>query len=380
MKRFFLFLLSLSSVLSSAQLLYNEVELRLGEIKEAFEISGDIVLKNTADKKIFLLRADAEKGLKIFASKKTLLPGDTCLLILSFIPENAGKFKKKISLVTSDQAKPYFMEMSGDLKEKLKNDQQACFYFGSRSKKNLKIKEGPIVIAEPKTPRDNSNKIPDEPYRPVISFSETPSDSVLPPNGNPVLIERAGELSLIQYKPNNIVFLVDVSSSMKDSAKLPVMKEALYVLINALRDIDRISFITYADTVTVLKESLKGSDKKEMKTLVASLSARGYTKGRKAILKAREVAEKHFIEEGNNQIFLATDGVFYFYEKDKEMWKSKNMSKKVVMTTVAFGNDKVALKNLKEIAEAGEGSFIRIKKKKENEEELLNEVKLRSKR
>lgn len=379
MKKLFTFFLFLSSF-AFAQLEFDEAELQLGEIKEAFELSGDIVLKNTAEKKIFLLRADAEKGLKIFASKKTLQPGDTCLLIISFIPEAAGKFKKKISLVSSDQEKPYVMEMSGDLKVKLKNDQQACFYFGSRSKKNVKIKEGPIVIAEPKTPRDNSNKIPDEPYRPIITFSETPSDSLIPSKGNPVLIERAGELSLIHYKPNNIVFLVDVSSSMKDSLKLPLMKEALYVLIDALRDIDKISFITYADSVTVLKESLKGSDKKEMKALVASLNGHGYTKGRKAILKAREIAEKHFMEEGNNQIFLATDGVFYFYAKDKETWRAKNRFKKVVMTTVAFGNDKVALKNLKEIAEAGEGSYIRIKKKHGSEEELLNEVKLRSKR
>ena len=379
MKRLFLSLI-FSSTLCSAQLRFNENELQLGEIKEAYEISGDIVLRNTADKKIFLLRADAEKGLKVFASKKTLQPGDTALLILTFVPESAGKFKKKISLVTSDQAKPYQMEMSGDLKEKLKNDQQACFYFGSRSKKNVKIKEGPIVIEEPAKSRDNSNKIPDKPYRPVITFSETPSDSVLPDPRHPVIVQKAGELSVLHYKPNNIVFLVDVSSSMKDSAKLPLMKEALFVLIDALRDMDRISFITYADTVTVLKESMKGSDKKEMKALVASFKGQGYTKGRKAILKAREVSEKHFIEEGNNQIFLATDGMFYFYAKDKENWKLKNESKRVVMTTVAFGNDNAALKNLKEIADAGEGSFIRIKKKHGSEEELLNEVKLRSKR
>ncbi|MBK9285974.1 MAG: VWA domain-containing protein [Sphingobacteriaceae bacterium] len=363
----------------NAQLAFNASHLKLGEIKEAFEISGDLILKNTADKKIYLLRADADNGVKILASKKTILPGDTCLLIISFIPEHEGKFNKKIKLISSDKATPNILEMSGDLKSKLKNNQQACYYFGSKRKNKTETKEIFIASRDTFQVRDNSNRIPDYAGTFTVNGKSIKEDSKISNHEKIVPVENEMELSGILYKPNNIVFLVDVSSSMKDSLKLPLMKEALYVLIKALRDVDKITFITYADSVHVLAESIPGSAKTVLNTYVNGLNGHGYTKGRKAIFKAREVAEKHFITEGNNQIFLATDGMFYFYDKDKLDWKNRNANKKIVLTTVAFGNDKSALKNLKEIAQASEGSYIKIKGRK-NEEELLEEVKLRSKR
>ena len=359
-----------------SQLEFNSKELELGVINEAFEIGGDIVLKNGSTKKIYLLRADAERGLKVFASKKTLLPNDTCLLVISFIPESEGRFNKRIKLVSSDRDTPYALDMSGDLKRKLKNDQQACYYFGSKKRNSTISKESIVVVKENEMVRDNSNQIPDHSIPP----RSTHTNSINKDKDSLIVIGSDEELSLLHYKPNNIVFLVDVSSSMKDSLKLPVLKEASKILIKALRDIDNITLITYADSVKVLAESIKGSDKSQLNEWIDNLYAQGYTKGRKAIYKAREIAERHFIKEGNNQVFLITDGLFYFYDKDKEEWKRKNADKRIIISTVGLGNDKAALKNLKEIAEAGEGSFIRIKKKHGSEEQLLDEVKLRSKR
>ena len=188
------------------------------------------------------------------------------------------------------------------------------------------------------------------------------------------------ELSLLEYKPNNILFLVDVSSSMKDSLKFPVMKKALHILIDAVRDVDKITFVTYADSVRVIKENISGSDKTSLHTLVNNLKAKGLTKGNKAILYSQTIAQKHYITEGNNQIFLVTDGEFRFFPEDQKKWYTNQNSKKIILSTVAFGSDKEALHNLKEIAEIGEGSFIHIKHKNSDEEKLLNEVKKRSKR
>ena len=340
--RFFIFFM-LFRFLSFSQLTFNDQNTNLGTIAETFEIKGDVFVKNNTAKKIFLMRADADKGVKVYSSKKTLQPGDTCLIIISFFPEAAGKFKKKINLVTSDNALPYEITISGNLLKLKRDDKLACFYFGNRKNTSIKTTTEPIVV--------KNNKETD-------------------PN----------ELSVLGFKPNNILFLIDVSSSMKDSLKLPLMKLALHTLIDAVREIDVITLVTYADSVKIIKEAIKGSNKEELHKVVDGLKAKGLTKGNKAILFSQQLAQKHFIVEGNNQIIMATDGKFRFYSEDQNTWTQKQLDKKIVLTTVAFGNDRDAMKNLKEISEKGEGSFIHIKKRHGSEDKLLLEIKMRSKR
>ncbi|MCE3259243.1 MAG: hypothetical protein K0S12_884, partial [Bacteroidetes bacterium] len=80
-----LFLLLIIPAFLKAQLSFTEKNTDLGQIEEAYEIKGDVIIKNESDKKIFLLRADTDKGIKVFTSKKTLQAGDTALLVISFI-------------------------------------------------------------------------------------------------------------------------------------------------------------------------------------------------------------------------------------------------------------------------------------------------------
>lgn len=375
MPKFIAVIFFLLSVSVNAQLSFQNQRTDLGTIAEAYEIKGDIIIKNSGPKKAFLLRADADKDLKVFASKKTLQPGDTCLLIVSFIPTSNGKFNRNIKLVSSDKDTPYDLNLQGNLLKAKTDDKTACFYFGSKSKSNVKIKDEPILVKNTKEPKDVSNKIPDNTSTPIETKTLDTSPSY------PAKIDDTSfELSPMGYKPNNIVFLVDVSNSMKDSLKLPLMKQALYTLIDAVRDIDKITFLTYSDSVKVISEGVSGSNKEELKKIVASLKAKGLTKGNRAILRSQQIAQKHFIQEGNNQVIMATDGKFRFYSEDQKKWNDAQGDKKITLTTVAFGDDKEAMKNLKEIAEIGEGSFIHIKKKNGSDEKLLEEVKLRSKR
>ncbi len=369
-----IFFIILSSTFCKAQLNFTDQQSDLGIIAEAYEIKGEVIITNKNDKKTFLLRADTDKGVKVYSSKKTLQPNDTALLTISFIPENTGKFKKKIYLVSSDSDKPYQIEINGNLNKLKADDKLACFYFGRRKKSDVKIKDEPIVTNKSQEPKDVSNRIPDYHAAPVVTYS--PSIIVKEEIKN----NDSGKLSLLIYKPNNILFLVDVSNSMKDSLKLPLMKIALYSLIDAVRDIDRITFVTYSDSTIIIKEAVSGADKEQLKKIVFDLKARGLTKGNKAILKSQAIAQEHFIAEGNNQIIMATDGKFKFYESDYKKWLENQSDKKIVLTTVAFGNDKEAMKNLKEIAGKCEGSFIHIKKKHGSEQALLEEIRMRSKR
>ena len=73
--------------------------------------------------------------------------------------------------------------------------------------------------------------------------------------------------------------------------------------------------------------------------------------------------------------YLATDGKFRFYSEDQQTYALKRGDKLIKLTTIAFGNDKDAIKNLKEIAEIGNGNFIHIKNRHKAQEQLLDEIK-----
>ncbi len=378
MRTYLTFLAGFVCFCAEAQIRFSEKEINLGTIPEACEIRGDVILTNTSSSKIYLLRADAEKGVKIYTSKKTLLPADTCLLVISFIPSVKGRFNKSIKLVSSDQEKPHELQLAGNLVKVKNDDKTACYYFGSRRNNSTAVKEDPLVINMPAEKRDNSNKMPDPATRPIQQPAT--GNEVRPSEETPKSKVFENELSRTEYKPNNILFLVDVSGSMKDSLKLPLMKSALHTLIEAVRDVDRMTFVTYADSVVIIKEGVSGADKKTLHAVVDGLKAHGLTKGNKAILFSQLLAQKYYIKDGNNQIFLATDGKFNFSKDNFKTWSGQQQDKKIIMSTVAFGNDRTAIKNLKEISERGEGSFIHIKKRNGSQNKLLNEMKDRSKR
>ncbi|MBL7935901.1 MAG: VWA domain-containing protein [Bacteroidia bacterium] len=344
----------------------------IGSQENIYKVKADYIIQNNQAKNLYLLRADALKGMTIRAAKKTIKPGDTTLIVVEFIPQQTGKFNEAINLVTSADGVPFKMSLSGNIKSIKTDDKTACFYFKKSNNTGVKISE-PMVVTETNKPRDTSNKIPDNTSNTIIDNPIIPAKPIDPPK-----TKNSNELDEDLYKPNNIIFLVDVSSSMKDTNKLKVMQFALYHLIEVLRPSDKITFITYADSVKILREGLSGKDKQILNEVVDKLKAKGLTKGNKAILFSLDVALKNYISNGNNQIILATDGKFRFYPDDQKLYLSKQGDKQVKLSTMAFGNDKDALKNLKEIAEIGKGNFIHIKHKTKAHELLLEEIKQNS--
>ncbi len=373
MIKYFLIVLYLLGIQATkAQIEFSTTSIDLGEIKEAYEIKADIIIRNSGSKKLFLLKADCDKGVKVFASKKTIGINDTALLVISFIPEISGRFNKEIKLFSSTQNNASELHLKGDLISLKTDDKTACYYFG-RPNKNIVVKETPIIVKTDNIKRDNSNKMPDNSSEPI----QTKTIAVEPQK---TVTTNSDELSPILYKPNNLLFLVDVSNSMKDSLKLPLLKLALHKLINDVRDIDFITIVSYADSVKIQSENVNGIEKEKLHSVVDKLKARGLTKGRQAILKSEDILLDHYIKEGNNQLILATDGKFNFYSDDEKKFISKQQNLPIIMSVIGFGDDKDAIKNLKEIAEKGNGSFIHIKKKTNCQELLMDEIKQRSKK
>lgn len=344
----------------------------IGIQENIYKVKADYIIKNNQAKNLYLLRADALKGMTIKAAKKTIKPGDTTLIVVEFTPQQTGKFNETINLVTSAEGVPFKITLSGNIKSLKTDDKTACFYFKKTNKNIVKTTE-PIADVEPIKPRDNSNKIPDNTTPTVVNNPVIPSKTT-----TTTIQKNSNELDVDLYKPNNIIFLVDVSSSMKDTSKLKVMQFALHHLIEVLRPSDKITFITYADTVKIIKEGITGKDKALLHEVVDQLKAKGMTKGNKAILFSLDVALKNYIANGNNQIILATDGKFYFKSDDQKKYVFNQGNKQVKLSTLAFGDDKEALKNLKSIAKIGNGNFIHIKNKSKAKDQLLDEIKQNS--
>lgn len=352
----------------------------IGSVEHIYKVKADFIITNYQSKNLYLLRADAEKGLTIQTSKKTIKPNDTTIIVVEFIPTQTGKFSKNIDLITSADGAPFKFSLTGHIQSIKTDDKTACFYFKKPINSGVKKNEA-VAVSEISKPKDSSNKIPELTNNQQTQSTSSKTIAVTPQKTitrKDTSISPSNGLDQNLYKPNNIIFLVDVSSSMKDTTKLKVMQFALHYLIDVLRETDKITFITYADSVRTLRNGISGADKKDLHAVVDVLKAKGTTKGKKAVLYSLDVALKNYIEGGNNQIILATDGKFRFDEKDQAKYVSKQGDKLVKLSTIAFGDDREAMSNLKDIAHSSNGNFIHIKHKSKAKDQLLDEIKKNS--
>ncbi len=118
------------------------------------------------------------------------------------------------------------------------------------------------------------------------------------------------KVSLENLPPANLVFLLDVSGSMMDDNKLPLIQKAFRLLVPNLRSQDTVSIVVYAGEDAVVLEPTKGSEKAKILEVLDSLSAGGSTAGSAGIKTAYALAKKNFKQGGNNRVILATDGDF----------------------------------------------------------------------
>ncbi len=347
-----------------------------GTLDQAYYLTSQFIIKNNSNTKVYIMRADVSSQLKVRINKKTLLPGDTSAITVYYYPSQPGSFSEDIKVVSSAEALPAVLTIKGKIKTILQDEKTACYSFSQGKRKT-----GNALVIPASAHSTSPEQTPEPPPIPAITIPLPPArkDS-LPENPTITATEaHSVTLSKLEYKPNNIVFLIDVSGSMADSMKLPLMKKAIYRLIESLRETDKVSIVTYADSVSLVCEGVQGSDRQQLHRIIERVHAKGLTRGAKAILFSLDVALMQYIPDGNNQIFLASDGKFPFYDGHYKEWTTRQGDKKIIMSTIALGNDKKAIRNLKEIAEKGKGSCIKIKSSADADEKVLEEVKQRSK-
>ncbi len=161
--------------------------------------------------------------------------------------------------------------------------------------------------------------------------------------------------------PNsNYVFLIDVSGSMGGENKLDVLKQGFKMLVDNLREQDRVSIVTYSGRVQTLIDSKYGDDKEEIKSAIDKLYAAGSTAGGQAMVDAYALAEKNFILNGNNRIILGTDGDFNVgvssTEALLEMVEQKRESG-IYLTVLGVGSNNLMDHRMEQIADKGNGNY-----------------------
>lgn len=185
------------------------------------------------------------------------------------------------------------------------------------------------------------------------------------------------------YRENHFVFLIDVSGSMATADRLPLLQKSMIALTKLMRPEDKITIITYANEVLVQLEPTSGADKEKIIKVIESLNAKGNTAGTKALQQAYAYAQNHFIKEGVNQIILSTDGGFDgLNESQKNLEKliKKKAKKEIKLSVLAFGNNKSGKKVMEKFSKLGKGFYLFVANEEEAKIELVEVVKVMSKR
>jgi Ca-activated chloride channel family protein len=171
---------------------------------------------------------------------------------------------------------------------------------------------------------------------------------------------RTKDVDLATRKRANLVFLIDVSGSMMDPMKLPLVKRSLHLLVDQLHDDDQIAMVVYAGTSGLVLPTTSGSDKNAIRGAIDRLEAGGSTNGGQGIQLAYKTAAENYIQGGINRVILATDGDFNVgvtNEGDLIRLIQEKASSGVSLTVLGFGVGNYKDSTLEKLADKGHGNY-----------------------
>lgn len=175
---------------------------------------------------------------------------------------------------------------------------------------------------------------------------------------------------------DNIVFLLDVSGSMNDPNKLPLLADSFELLVEQLDEDDTVSIVTYAGSEQVLADSVPGDRHGELVRILRELRAGGSTGGAQGLQTAYELASKNFVEGGNNRVVLATDGDFNVGPSTPEQLTDlieEHARSGVYISVLGFGMGNLKDNTMEAIADHGNGNYAYIDTLDEARKVLVDE-------
>ncbi|TAL57838.1 MAG: VWA domain-containing protein [Bacteroidetes bacterium] len=401
-----------------------------------------IEVTNSTNKKIHLLKQNDPKWFEIRYPAKSLDPGRTEVVEIIFSPKEKGKFNLSFPIYHSASQTPVNISFKGEILHFDEFSDAACPSF---SKPNLKpvdfeleinvldsatkkplinsfleITKGEyfsqhktdengtfkqrssinyhIVLAEHAgyksrfaakhiNPKNRKITLELPPLLVPLTAASTGSITANPDTASltdtVVPIATANTtFSLTDYKKNNIVFLIDKSSSMNKPNCMPLLQSAMTQLANMARYEDRITILTYANEAKLVLPGTPGSDHEKIIAVINQLKCGGRTEGGKAIQAAYKNAEDNFIKGGMNQIIIATDGGFNgISENETELMElvGAKVKEEIKLSVLAFGQNRFGKAHLIRLAKQGEGLYIFVSNEEDANLKLTETVRLQSK-
>lgn len=213
-----------------------------------------------------------------------------------------------------------------------------------------------------------------------VPFSVTTEVSTAPwaPEHQLVLIGLQGRhVDTKALPPRNLVFLLDVSGSMEDENKLPLLKRSFSKLLDTLGERDRVAIVVYAGASGLVLPSTRASDRKTIEAALERLSAGGSTNGADGIQLAYQVAEANAVKGGINRVILATDGDFNVGTTSESALTELIEEKRehgVSLTVLGFGMGNYNDSTLERLADNGNGNYAYIDTLDEAQKVLVTEA------
>ena len=188
---------------------------------------------------------------------------------------------------------------------------------------------------------------------------------------------KGKEIAQDKRPPSNFVFLIDVSGSMSPPARLPLIKQALRMLVKRMTENDRIAIVVYASSSGVVLESTSCANKEKILEALDRLEAGGSTNGGEGVQRAYALAEENFIKGGVNRVILCTDGDFNVGITDQGELVSLIQSKAksgVFLSALGVGTDNYKDALMQKLADKGNGNYHYIDTMEEAQKVLVQQM------
>lgn len=180
------------------------------------------------------------------------------------------------------------------------------------------------------------------------------------------------------FKDVNVIFVIDISSSMKNGEKMNLMKYSLNQLVSKLRPNDNMGMVTYANTADVFQTPTSGANKESLKSSITSLKPSGMTAGGKGIKLGYKEVMKNYDPAKANMVIIITDGAFNKDSDDYQKTVQKYAKKGVVFSVVGIETRERDAKLLQEAAAFGNGRYVPIQKLVDAHSNLTDEIRIAS--
>jgi len=187
---------------------------------------------------------------------------------------------------------------------------------------------------------------------------------------------KAKEIAKDNLPASNFVFLIDVSGSMYGPTRLDLVKSSLNLLINNLRNKDRVAIVVYSGSAGEVLPSTSGSDKQKIREALDNLTAGGSTAGGAGIQLAYKIARQNFIKNGNNRIILCSDGDFNVGVSSNQGLESlieQERKSGIFLSILGYGMGNYKDDKMQVLAQKGNGNAAYIDNLQEANRVLVNE-------